>query len=250
MAEQPGTGRREMQENPGRPAMQGQFGQSAPQTPARPHAHKPAEEKKFQMPKTLVFGKWSTDGIRIADLGLAKYINLETKMIPHSFGKMSRGRFKKAEMSIVERLANKVMRSGQGKRKLSGKYIRGRNCTGKKLQTLRIIEKAFEITERQAKENPLQVLIKAIENSAPREDTTRIKRGGVMYTVAVDLAPLKRIDEALKNIALAAFQASFKSKTSAEEGLARELTLAAKGDSSSFAVKRRDEVERIAKASR
>jgi small subunit ribosomal protein S7 len=171
-------------------------------------------------------------------------------MIPHSFGKMTSGRFKKAEMSIVERLANKIMRSGQGKRKLSGKYIRGRNSCGKKLQTLRILERAFDRVEKQANQNPLQVLVKAIENSAPREDTTRIKRGGVMYTVSVDLAPLRRVDEALKNIALAAFQGSFGVKTSAEEALAKELILAAKGESSSFAVKRRDEVERIAKASR
>lgn len=217
--------------------------------PARQAAQKNPRQGK-EMPKTLVFGKWSTEGINVRDLGLVRYINLETKMVPHSFGKMTSGRFKKAEMSIVERIANKVMRSGQGKRKLSGKYIRGRNSCGKKLQALRIIERAFDKVERQTSQNPLQVLVKAIESSAPREDTTRIKRGGVMYAVSVDLAPLRRMDEALKNIALAAFQGSFGTKISAEDALARELVLASKGDSSSFAVKRRDEVERIAKASR
>ena len=96
------------------------------------------------------------------------------------------------------------MRSGQGKRKLSGKYIRGRGACGKKLQAMRIVEKAFDRIEKQTKENPVQVLINAIENSAPREDITRIKRGGISYTVSVDVAPTKRIDEALKNLALAA----------------------------------------------
>ena len=150
----------------------------------------------------------------------------------------------------MERLINKIMRSGQGKRKLSGKYIRGRGSCGKKVQSMKIVEKAFYIVERETKQNPVQVLVQAIENAAPREDITRIKRGGVSYTVAVDVAPLKRVDEALKNIALAAFAQSFNSKTSAEQALAKELMLAAKGDNTSFAVKRRDEVERIAVSSR
>ena len=197
-----------------------------------------------------VFDHWETTEVKIADASLANYLDLATKMVPHSFGRMQEYRFQKAKMSIVERLINKIMRSGQGKRKLSGKYIRGRGSCGKKVQSMKIVEKAFYIVERETKQNPVQVLVQAIENAAPREDITRIKRGGVSYTVAVDVAPLKRVDEALKNIALAAFAQSFNSKTSAEQALAKELMLAAKGDNTSFAVKRRDEVERIAVSSR
>ncbi|MBU1120684.1 MAG: 30S ribosomal protein S7 [archaeon] len=197
-----------------------------------------------------LFGKWTVEGVKINDITLANHLSLESKLIPHSFGKLTRKRFSKGSMSIVERLVNKVMRSGQGKRKLSGKYIRGRGSCGKKLQAINIIEKAFEIVEKETKQNPVQVLVRAIENSAPREDTTRIKKGGIAYSIAVDIAPLKRIDESLKNIALAAFSSSFNKKVTASEALAKELILASKDDANSFSIKRKDEVERIAQSSR
>ncbi|VVC00473.1 30S ribosomal protein S7 [uncultured archaeon] len=142
------------------------------------------------------------------------------------------------------------MRSGQGKRKLSGKYIRGRGVLGKKMLAMHIVDDAFEIVEKKTGRNPIQVLVMAIQNAGPREDTTRIKRGGVYYTVSVDVAPLKKVDESLKNLALAAFQGSFNTKTSASEALAKEMVSAASEESASFSVNRRDEVERIAKASR
>ncbi|PJA19229.1 MAG: 30S ribosomal protein S7, partial [Candidatus Diapherotrites archaeon CG_4_10_14_0_2_um_filter_31_5] len=162
----------------------------------------------------------------------------------------TRKRFAKGKLNIVERLINKLMRSGQGKRKLSGKYIRGKRSCGKKLQAMRIVEDAFLIIENETKQNPLQVLVKAIQNSAPREDITRVKKGGIAYTLSVDVAPLKRIDESLKNIALAAFSSSFNKKVDAAQTLAKELILASKNDSNSFSVKRKDEVERIAVSSR
>ena len=198
----------------------------------------------------LVFGKYDSSTVKIDDISLARYVNLETKLVPHSFGRQARRRFEKGKLSVVERLINKIMRSGQGKRKMSGKYIRGRGSCGKKLQAMGIVEEAFEIVENRTKQNPLQVLVKAIENVAPREDTTKIKRGGISYAVAVDVAPLKRVDEALKNLALAGFYGSFNKKKSAGEALAEELILASKEDPKSSSVKRRDEVERVARSSR
>lgn len=202
------------------------------------------------MEEIKYFGKWSAKDVKISDITLSMHLNLSPRIIPHSFGKMTRKRFQKANLNLVERLINKLMRSGQGKRKMSGKYIRGRGSCGKKFQAMRIVEGAFDIIEAETKQNPIQVLVKAIENSALREDTTRIKRGGVAYTVSVDVAPMKRVDEAVKNLALAAFAQSFNSTTSAEAALAKEIILASKEDSASFSIKRRDEVERIAMSSR
>ncbi len=202
------------------------------------------------MDEAKFFGKWSSKDIKISDITLANQISLQPRIVPHTFGRETRKRFEKAKLNIVERLVNKIMRSGQGKRKMSGKYIRGRGSCGKKLQALRIVEAAFEIVEAETKQNPVQVLVKAIENAAPREDTTRIKRGGVSYTQSVDISPMKRVDDALKNIALAGFAQSFNNKTSAEEALAKEIILTSKEDSASFSMKRRDEVERIAMSSR
>ncbi|NMA44197.1 MAG: 30S ribosomal protein S7 [Candidatus Diapherotrites archaeon] len=197
-----------------------------------------------------MFNKWDTSEVVVKDLSLVRYINLDTIIIPHTFGRKGQGRFAKANVNIVERLINKIMRSGQGKRKLSGKYVRGRGSCGKKMQAIQIVERAFEIVEKKTKKNPIQVLVDAVENAAPREDITRIKRGGVAYSLAVDVSPIKRLDEALKNIALAGFGNSFNKKVSAEEALAEEIIAAAAGDMKSSALKRKEEVERVARASR
>lgn len=214
------------------------------------HKEQHSQPKAPESNAELLFGKWNPKEVRITDYSLAKYIDLESKKIPHTFGAHVNKAMAKAKISIVERLVNKIMRSGQGKRKLSGKYIRGRGSCGKKQQAIRIVEDAFELVQKQTGENPVQVLVRAIEKSAPREDTTRLTRGGISYTQAVDVAPLKRIDESLKNIAIAGFAQSFNNKTSAPEALAKEMVLASKEDPQSFSIKRRDEIERIAKASR
>jgi small subunit ribosomal protein S7 len=207
-------------------------------------------KKKSQFAKHKLFNRWSFDEVVISDPSQVNYVNLEPMIVPHSFGRKSRGRFAKKNINVVERLANKMMRSGQGKRKLSGKYIRGRNGCGKKVQVLQIVEGAFEIVETKTKKNPIQVLVDAISNATPHEDVTRVKKGGVAYSVAVDVSPMKGLDESLKNIALAGFGNSFNKKTTAEEALAEEIIAAAANDVKSLAVKRKDEVERIAKSSR
>jgi small subunit ribosomal protein S7 len=207
-------------------------------------------KKKSQFASYKLFNKWSFDEVVVSDPSLMKYINLEPVIVPHTFGRKNTGSFSKQNINVVERLINKLMRSGQGKRKLSGKYIRGRGGCGKKMQTIEILKKAFEIIETKTKKNPIQVLVEALENSAPHEDVTRVKKGGVAYSIAVDVSPMKGLDESLKNIALAGFGNSFNKNTSAEEALAEEIIAAAAKDGKSIALKRKDEVERIAKASR
>jgi len=199
---------------------------------------------------TKIFDRWEMKTVEVNDLGLKRYICLDSTIIPHSFGKKSKKRFEKGKVNIVERLVNKMMRSGQGKRKLSGKYIRGRGATGKKLMVMQIVENAFEKIEFRTKKNPVEVLVRALENSAPREDTTRLKKGGISYTQSVDVAPMRRLDEALKNLAVAAFANSFNNKVSAADALTEELILASEENPKSHAVKRRNEIERIAMSSR
>jgi small subunit ribosomal protein S7 len=234
-------------------------GTHAQPVPAAEHAEAPNAEQKPEQAMVAkpsdvfaakVFGKYSTREVKVNDISLAPYLNLEARNTPHSFGRAAAVRFGKGKVSVVERLINKIMRSGQGKRKMSGKYIRSRWSTGKKINAITIVEKAFEIIARETKQNPVQVLITALENSAIREDTTRIKKGGVAYSVSVDVSPMRRLDESIKNLALAGYASSYNTKTSASEGLAKELILAAKGDAMSYSIKRRDEVERVAMASR
>ena len=198
----------------------------------------------------LLFGRWDTSGVVVRDVSLKDYISLRPVIVPHAHGRHARRHMAKKDVSIVERLVNKLMRSGQGSRKLGGRYIRGRGGCGKKLLAMEIAGDAFEVVEQKTGQNPVQVLVDAVVNAAPREDVVRVQVGGVFVPVAVDVSPLRALDIALRNIALAAFSKSFNSSVSAAEALAEELIAASQNDQKSFAVMRREEIERIARQSR
>jgi len=120
--------------------------------------------------------------------------------------------------------------------------------SGKKNKSYNIVKSAFEVINGRSKENPVRVLVKAVENTAPREEITRVKYGGIGYQVAVDIAPQRRVDLALGFLTRGALQSSFKRKRSAAECLADELLLAAEYDTRSFAIGKKDEKERIARS--
>jgi small subunit ribosomal protein S7 len=184
----------------------------------------------------LLFGKWSYDFVDVKDPSLKKYICLKPVRLPHTSGRHEHRKFGKAEVPIVERLINKLM-------------MPGRNA-GKKHLAYNIVKKAFDLIHLKTGENPIQVLIRAIENSAPREDTTRIMYGGIVYHVSVDISPLRRIDVALKYLTEGARLKAFNNPTPIEEALADEIILAASNDPKSYAIQRKEEIERIALSSR
>jgi small subunit ribosomal protein S7 len=196
------------------------------------------------------FDEWTVEDVEIKDPGLKQYIRLEPPLVLHNGGKHARKQFGKAKISIVERLINKIMRSGPGAGKLKGKVIRGEGACGKKHKAYNIAKKSFKRVAERTKKNPIQILIDAVQNSAPRDETTRISYGGMTYYVAVDSAPQRRLDIALRNLAAGAFATSFTDKKPMEECLAEELILAANNDMKSFAVSRKEETERIARGAR
>lgn len=197
-----------------------------------------------------LFGKYDFT-VDIKDKSLAQVVSLKPIAIPHSAGRHMKKVLGKASVNIIERLANKLMRGGTGE-KTSGKVIRTHgNLQGKKLKVLRVVEKALDIVAEQTKENPIQVFIKALENSAPREDVTRVSYGGVSYQIAVDLSATRRLDMALRNMTLAAIMGSFNKPKSLADSLASEIIFTAKGDlQNSYAMKKRDETERMARSAR
>ncbi|MCD6230057.1 MAG: 30S ribosomal protein S7 [Candidatus Diapherotrites archaeon] len=198
-----------------------------------------------------LFHKYDFSEVHVHDVSLQNYVGLDSVVIPHTHGRYTGDKqFRKAKLNIVERLVNKVMRSGQGKRKLKGKYIRGRNNTGKKLKAILIVESAFDMIYAKTKINPIQVYVDAIENAGPREDITVVRFGGISRQQSVDVAPLRRVDEAIKNIALAGFSESFKSKTTASEALANEIIRVSKNDPQSFSISRKNALERMARSAR
>jgi small subunit ribosomal protein S7 len=198
-----------------------------------------------------LFGKYDMESLEIKDRSLAQVISLKPILVPHTFGRHSRKSLGKMQVNLVERLANKLMRGGTGE-KTSGKVIRTRGqMQGKKLKAIKTMEQALEIVEKEAKRNPVQVLIEAVQNSAPREDTTRVSYGGVSYQIAVDISATRRLDMALRNMALAALMGTFNKPKSLARSLADEIVNTAKGDvQTSYAMKKRDETERMARSAR
>ena len=76
--------------------------------------------------------------------------------------------------------------------------------------------------------NPLQVLVNAIINSGPREDSTRIGRAGTVRRQAVDVSPLRRVNQAIWLLCTGARESAFRNIKSIAECLADELINAAK----------------------
>ncbi|MHA1755177.1 MAG: 30S ribosomal protein S7 [Promethearchaeota archaeon] len=196
-----------------------------------------------------LFNKWEFEGIKVEDMGLQRYISLKPVYIPHTGGRHEHKRFGKSQIPIVERLINKLMNPGLAKGK-GGKHVKMGRATGKKQRAINIIKMAFEIIHLRTGENPLQILIKAIENAAPREETTRISYGGIVYHQAVDIAPQRRIDIALRFLVQGALKASKKNSRTIEECVAEELIAAAENSTRSYAISKKEERERIAFSTR
>jgi len=183
-----------------------------------------------------LFGKWTLEDVVIRDAGLRRYICLKPVFLPHSEGRFQKRRFGKARIPVVERLINQLMRPGRN--------------TGKKHKAYNIVKRAFDIIHYKSRKNPVQVFVDAIINVAPREEVTRIIMGGIAYTVSVDVSPQRRLDLALRWIAEGARNCSFNNPKPIEECLADEILAASANDPRSYALRKREELERIAASSR
>lgn len=192
----------------------------------------------------LLFRKWDLTGIEIKDPGLKNVISLNKTIMPLTFGRSSLKRFNKTEVNIVERLANKLMHFGKKYSKNTGRM------GGKKTRTLNTVKAALELIHLKTGKNPIEVLVRAIEYSAPNEDTTRIVYGGTAYHVSVDVSPLRRVDLALRFISDGVKESSFSNPKAMEEYLAEHLIAAASNDAAAPSVKKKNELERVAQASR
>lgn len=187
-------------------------------------------------PKLRLFNKWSYGGIAARDLSLMDAITVIGSGVPHSAGRYQKRCFHKARIPIMERLVNGLMRKGR--------------ANGKKLQAVRILKVTLEIIALLTDSNPIQVVVDAIVNGGAREDSTRIGAGGVVRRQALDVAPLHRVNEAISMICIGARNSAFRSLRTLPECLADELIFASKDSTNSYAIKKKDETERLAKANR
>ena len=185
------------------------------------------------MPVVPLFGKWDLTEVVIDDTTLEKYINLDAFQIPHTGGRHSKKRFGRRDLTVIERFINNLMRSE--------KY------TGKKAQAYNVMKNAFDIINSKKKTNPAQVMVQALENSAPRAAVVSLRYGGIRVYSGVDVSPTRRVDTAIRNLCIGALQ-SAKKQRSIEKSLSRELMLASEGNPDSYAVGKKEELERQAEA--
>jgi small subunit ribosomal protein S7 len=109
---------------------------------------------------------------------------------------------------------------------------------------------AFEIIEKKTGKNPVEILVRAIEKSAPRDEVTMIEYGGARYPQAIDVSPIRRINLALKHIAQGASDKAFNKKKTLAQGLADEIFMASEESGDSFAVRKRKDAEAQADSAR
>eukprot|EP01015_Nassula_variabilis_P025860 TRINITY_DN50_c0_g1_i11.p1 TRINITY_DN50_c0_g1~~TRINITY_DN50_c0_g1_i11.p1 ORF type:complete len:243 (+),score=99.35 TRINITY_DN50_c0_g1_i11:97-825(+) len=188
----------------------------------------------------LLFGKWSYQDITVEDICFKDYIAVsQTKVqvyLPHTAGRYQIKRFRKATCPIVERLVGSLQ-------------FHGRN-TGKKQKAIRIVRQAFELIHILTKENPIQVFVNALQNCGAREDATRIGTGGNARRQAVDVSPLRRVNTGIYYMIKGTRDSTFRSLRNIAECLADEIINAAKNSPNSAAVRKKDEVEKVAKGDR
>mmetsp|Transcript_14839 Transcript_14839/g.29802 ORF Transcript_14839/g.29802 Transcript_14839/m.29802 type:complete len:192 (+) Transcript_14839:872-1447(+) len=191
------------------------------------------------MTEIELFNKWNFRDLVIQDLSVAPYIAASGKFarfIPHSSGNYNAKKFHRAQCPLVERFVCALM-------------MHGRN-NGKKIKAIRILKNSFEIIHLLTDKNPIQILIDAVVHSGPREDSTRIGGAGIARRQAVDVSPFRRVNVAIHLLVTGARESAFRNVKTISECLADELINASKGSSNSFAIKKKDEIERVAKANR
>jgi len=193
------------------------------------------------------FNRWGTEGIKIDDPGLKDYINLNPRIVPKTGARYAKSRFHKSKVFIIERLINKIMIPGHKTKK---HFKTSYHITGKANKAYSIVEDVLASIEKQTKENPIKVFVKALENAAQREEIITIEYGGARYPKAVECAPQRRVDLTLRNMAQGAYHKSFNSKKSIEDTLAEEIINAYRLNAASNAISKKFEVERQADASR
>ena len=198
------------------------------------------------MVEMKVFGRWDASEVRVAEPGLKKVVNLHPKLILKSHGRIKWDPTR-AKVNVVERLVNLLQVPGSRGKK--HRIITGW-ITGKQARCTKIVIDAFKIIEEKIGENPLKILVKAIENAAPRDEVTSIEYGGARYPQAVDVSPRRRLNLVLRYFVNGAYDKAFNKKATITEALAREIMLASENSGESYAIQKKNDIEKQADAAR
>ncbi len=202
------------------------------------------KEEKKRVYNLKLFGKWESN-VEVRDISLVPYINLDAHLLPRSAGRL-RKPFHKSKAHVVERLAQHMVVAGHtGKRHRLTSGVHGGRIYG----TLKSVEEALDIIQKKENKNPIEVLVRGIENAALREEIISFQVGSVMAREAVITAPQRRVDKVLRFLAHGSYRKSFNKRTTISQALADEIMLSAAGKES-FAVKEKERIEREATGAR
>ncbi|MEE9323281.1 MAG: 30S ribosomal protein S7 [Candidatus Aenigmarchaeota archaeon] len=195
----------------------------------------------------LLFNRWDFSETAVKDPGLKKYINLRPIILPKTSGKYGTVSIHKPKMNVVERFINKLFVPGhRGKKhKLSSGHV-----VGNYQNTFKSVKEAFEIIEKRANKNPIQILVTAIENGALYEEVMGYRLGGIIARKAVIVSPQRRLDISLRLIAQDIFSKSFRNKKTFAQVIADDLIEIASNDQRSNVIRERIRIEREAEGAR
>lgn len=193
-----------------------------------------------------IFNIYDISEIKVTDPGMKRYINLDPKLVIKSHGRI-REKFSRVKVNIIELFANLIGVPGHRGKKHK---IQTAQKTGKYSQNMKIVLETFKIIEQKIKQNPVQVLVTAIENAAPRDGVTVIEYGGARYPQAVDLSPLRRVTMTLRTIVQGSYDKTFNKKIKIGQALASEIIKAYNQEADSYAMQKKKESERQADSAR
>lgn len=125
------------------------------------------------------------------------------------------------------------------------RFVNNVMLDGKKNTARRLVYDAFDIIAEKAKQEPLEVFRKAIQNVAPLLEVRSRRVGGATYQVPVDVREERRIALAIRWIKT--YAKARRDNTMAGK-IAAELMAASKGEGSS--VKKREDTHRMAEANK
>lgn len=197
------------------------------------------------MKEFKIFGLFDASDVKIEDPGLKRAVNLDSKILLKTHGRARKDSSKKVH--VIERLVSLLCVPGSRGKKHK---IMTPWATGKYSKNTKVVIEAFKIIEEKTGKNPVGVFVKAIENSAPRDEVTSIEYGGARYPQAVDVAPSRRLNLVLRFFVHGAYDKAFDKKASITETLAKEIMLAAENSSESFAISKKNDLEKQADAAR
>ncbi len=221
--------------------------------PKNPKAHLPVE--KEATPPTVkpaphdvkLYNRWDASQVVVSDPGLRRYLNISAVIVPRTAGRYGTKSLTKPNMHLVERFLNKIQISGHRGRK--HRLSSGRQTGRVQTQTTALI-RAFELIEEKKKQNPLQILVKAVENAALYEEIAAYRLGGMVARKSVTVSPQRRLDVALRHLSQGIQKSAFHNKKKLAEVIADELIAAAAADPKSFAIAERNRIEKEAEGSR